>query len=89
MHHRQPRQSDQLSGPVIAFATSASGLNLALPGAALHTVLIDSDVFRSMMITCGVPSPADPAAETLQTVPWAILYSSGTTGHICEEWNLP
>ncbi|KAK1294871.1 hypothetical protein QJS10_CPA16g00168 [Acorus calamus] len=84
---RQPRQSDQhgfeisrqnqLSRPVVAFATSAS--TLPLRGAALRTVLIDSNEFRFMMMTCGVPSPADPAAETLQIDPAAI--------HICEKWN--
>ncbi|KAK1320029.1 Disease resistance protein RFL1 [Acorus calamus] len=54
----------------IAYATSASAL--ALPCAILRTVLIDSDEFRSMMMMCGMPSPADPVAETLQTDPAAI-----------------
>ncbi|KAK1266798.1 4-coumarate--CoA ligase-like 9 [Acorus gramineus] len=70
----------QLSRPVVAFATSASAR--ALPGAALRTVLIDSDEFRSMMMTRGAPSPIGSAAEILQTDPAAILYSSGTTGRV-------
>ncbi|KAK1314056.1 4-coumarate--CoA ligase-like 9 [Acorus calamus] len=72
----------QLSRPVVAFATSASARSLPR-AAALRTVLIDSDEFRSMMMTRGAPpSPADPAAEILQTDPAAILYSSGTTGRV-------
>ncbi|KAK1271222.1 hypothetical protein QJS04_geneDACA014138 [Acorus gramineus] len=75
-HGFEISRQNQLSRPVVAFATSASAM--ALPGAALRTVLIDSDEFRSMMMTCGVPSPADPAAETLQTDP---------SIHICEKRN--